>query len=508
MLLLLLFLISAVIAKCDMKSCQKNTPTYCSPYLLITNNECVCNEQINTKVTNYDGSFVCVSGPVTCNSTNLKYCCDEGTVIDVKFAKYSIGPINPAIVNSATNSCIPVVAPTPIDMQANCSDISVINSTFYGYNGTVCVSIFGSGGNVSQVYLSYIENYTLGACAAQNAGYTVVYYGSCCPDGQVQKSTYINPDITDSVVVNLTTLNSTCQCFLQTDIVLNHNYMNSNPCKPNQYPFDNCNTWTCRNLCTEGSTLVLDNSFRGYHCNCSSDVSCKCKNGKCKESCYTDGYNYVNQATPPCDCNFTKLFDGYCPTSCQSCLVTELGESLPCPVNLCYGIENHFCNGLPIAISATCSGLETWGYLGSDGQVYMFDTRQYNFYPCVHQQYLHNMEGHECKKCNNVHPPVNVTCVNEVLNGECVASLYETCGSCVAPYDPNSIRLCCPNPDGSSSFESSGNTYQDSTGACCHLTSVDNTGMCCFTANGVDNFGTCCPDDGYSISNGLCVLSD
>jgi len=444
MLLFLLFLISAVIAKCDMKSCQKNTPTYCVPGVLIHNNECICNHQISSKITNYDGSFVCMVTPVTCNSTSLKYCCDVGTVIDVKFLGPSvIKPINlPATITPSTNSCVPIIDPTPVFPPNNCSNLTYINTNYYGYNGTVCVYVDG-------MRLSYFQNYTLGPCAAVNAGYKILYYGYCCPDGQEQTSAYINPHIYDSVVVNITTLNSTCQCFssLQNDYVINPFYSAINPCKPNQYPFDSCSTWTCRNLCTEDSVLVLDNSFRGYHCNCSADASCKCKNGPCKESCYTDGYNYNTQALPSCDCNYTKLFDGYCPSSCQNCLATELGQTTPCPVNLCYGIENHFCNGLAIAISATCVGTETWGYLGTDGQVYILNDRQYNLYPCKNPEYLHDKEGRICNKCNLVHPPVNVSCINEVLDGKCIASLYETCGSCVYPY-PNSIRLCCPGNAG------------------------------------------------------------
>jgi hypothetical protein len=495
MLLLILFLITTVFAKCDLKSCQKPTPVYCFPNTLIYDTECTC-PPFTTKLTNYNGTFTCFTGTFTCNSTSLKYCCDEDYAINIHFAFFSNAP-GYVVPNSGThtNSCIPIIEPD-YDYQYNCSDPVIIETDFQGYNGSVCV-------NNPNLQESYIQNYSLGPCAATNAGYYVEYFGTCCPDGQQQLSTLINP--TFPIVFDNITLNTTCQYSYPfvVDYTIPENELMT--CDSNQYTFQNGVTFTCKNLCTKGSNVVKDDSFRGYHCDCFQDLSCGCKNNKCQPSCYTDGYNYEQNSLPPCDCNYTKLFDGDCPESCQTCNITENLRTHVCnyTFELCYGIENHFCDNEHIPVDYTCNDVETWSYLGSDGQIHTYTTRQFNFIKCEDSK-VFDKHGHICNNCNFVWPPVNVSCVNEVLNGECIASLYQVCGSCTYPYDPNSLRLCCPGDTNSFIFESALDTYQDSNKNCCTFENVDGNGMCCFTGNIVDEI--CCPM-GYIVVDKTCVLA-
>ena len=45
----------------------------------------------------------------------------------------------------------------------------------------------------------------------------------------------------------------------------------------------------------------------------------KCQGENCKYDCYSDGFNFYSLASKPCDCNYTKVYDGMCYTPYNDC---------------------------------------------------------------------------------------------------------------------------------------------------------------------------------------------
>ena len=475
MFIFIIILCTALLANADCDNIYLKQ--YCFNDILITDNNCLCNSS-STKILNSDYTYVCTENIVTCNSTNLLFCCNDGY--------YSI----------SDSICVPYL--TLVLNNFNCSDSGVIDTYFNSYNGSVCASIGNS-------YFTYASQ-----CLANNSGYFTLYYGDCCPDGYIR---------------NFTT--NECQCQTWIDTTFNNSLFSQNLCKVNQAPFSQCSYYTCNNLCKHDSEVIPVAGFRGYQCHCNKNVNdcnnckqlskdclqqenCKqqslekCKSLDCDPNCYTDGYNYLTIFGKNCDCNVTKLFDGYCPYT--NCTAAEVATSPAPPPILCLGYEAHMCDSIQIPITVSCSGNEQWIYLSSNGTFISYSTQQFNFYPCnidIYNSYsvLGIEFGQKCTKCNRYigRLPEGVYCRNAILDGSCIASFYSTCGSCEYPYNVNDSRICCSLPNNNFHFISSETNTKDPNGICCSDDVVDNFGYCCLDPNFLIDGYCCNSNNNYTV---------
>ena len=454
---------------------------------------------------------------VTCNNSNVAVCCNSTSSLYYDYNNQQPITGDNGVHNYLVNVyCVDVsnnpYALTPSN-NSNCSiysDRQDLDSYFP--NTSFCGWDFLEGwvqyDNSCEYYTS--NNYT--------SLYDWGYYGTCCsslaqvrPLPQVNTSSpmpYTSYNISDcgcnlrflptysySYIWfdNYTYYNSFYQWALNSIIptqFFEGNWGTSLTCPENATPmYTDCDTMACKTLCTKGSEVsVIHNytffsyyrgvdvdvtPFKPYGCKCFNDVSCqdtKCVGNDCKYDCYSDGFNFISLASKPCDCNYTKVYDGMCYTpynDCDNfmsaynytsrCTPMQYQWVTACRTKLCWGVETHMCNNTIIPVSASCVGNETWVYLDTFGNIQVYTSQQYNFYPCPHQKpkygkvcHKEKCEGkhcsqkcegkechHEkcveeqCNRCRHMGPlPHDTYCRDEVLNGECIPFLYSRCGSC------------------------------------------------------------------------------